>query len=355
MTSRLARYAAGENVDKVIPTNFDVVGDNHKRRLTDVLVSREPTSTDSENYFAWPVWARYKDESRHPGFQWDDSFWGQMDTDDGIIWIFDGTKFLQERDITLQARINSGRLNGYSGLRLFYGLDVPEQWRNPEESGLRGKPSGGLWLPRDSNPLFNIVPSELLYHGSYDGSLGFYPSFTWKDGIASNPLFTFYIEKQNGNFKSGGKLDFYLRFEGMTNSAGHPADPNLFIARLEAPAGTVPENWYQLIRPFSFDIQDIRLQRGGVTIRNNVINSENREITYISYHLVRPGRVTVQVYTLDGTLVKSLRRNEQRAAGEWTEPWDGSNNAGRPVARGIYFIRIVAPDIDEIRKVMVIK
>jgi len=88
---------------------------------------------------------------------------------------------------------------------------------------------------------------------------------------------------------------------------------------------------------------------------NNVINSDKKEQTYLRYHLVRPGRVTIQVYTLDGSLVKSIRRNEQRAAGEWVDTWDGTNNGGRSVARGMYFIRVVGPDIDEIRKVMVVK
>ncbi|MCL2181714.1 MAG: hypothetical protein FWB83_11385, partial [Treponema sp.] len=131
---------------------------------------------------------------------------------------------------------------------------------------------------------------------------------------------------------------------------------DLFIARLDIPHGSViPNDWYAHVRPFGFDIQNMRTQRGGVTILNNVINSNNRENTYVRYVLSRPGRVTIQVYTLDGTLIRSIRRNEIRAAGEWTDAWDGTNNGGRPVARGMYFIRVVAPDIDEIRKVMVIR
>jgi flagellar hook assembly protein FlgD len=61
------------------------------------------------------------------------------------------------------------------------------------------------------------------------------------------------------------------------------------------------------------------------------------------------------VFTLDGTLVKSIRRNEHRDVGEWTDVWDGTNNGGRPVVRGMYFVRVVAPDIDEIRKIMVVR
>jgi hypothetical protein len=169
-------------------------------------------------------------------------------------------------------------------------------------------------------------------------------------------LFNFNINKNpasgQGGYASGEKIEFFFRF----TSQGNPSS-DLYIGRIDIPRGaqTLPEEWYRLVRPFGFDIQDIRLQRGGVTILNNVINSDRGEIAYIRYNLVRPGRVTIQVYTLDGALVKSIRRNEFRERGEWTDGWDGSNNSGRPVARGMYFIRVVGPDIDEIRNVMVIR
>jgi flagellar hook assembly protein FlgD len=60
------------------------------------------------------------------------------------------------------------------------------------------------------------------------------------------------------------------------------------------------------------------------------------------------------VFTLDGNLVRTLVR-ENKAAGEYRAAWDGKNSGGREVARGLYFIRVVAPGIDEIRKVMVVK
>jgi flagellar hook assembly protein FlgD len=121
-----------------------------------------------------------------------------------------------------------------------------------------------------------------------------------------------------------------------------------------APGAAIPPNWYNLLRPWSFDIHDVRLQRGGVTILNNVINPVQGEKAQVRYHLVNGGRVTIQVFTLDGNMVKVLYRG-WRAQGEYIEVWDGKNNGGRSVARGMYFVRVVAPDIDEIRKVMVVK
>jgi flagellar hook assembly protein FlgD len=103
-----------------------------------------------------------------------------------------------------------------------------------------------------------------------------------------------------------------------------------------------------------YKVQDIVKQRGGVTILNNVIDSNRRERTAVRVDLSEAGQVTVLVFTLDGDVVRSLHRG-RLGAGSYTMTWDGTNAGGNPVARGVYFIRVVGPGIDEIRKVMVVK
>jgi len=109
-------------------------------------------------------------------------------------------------------------------------------------------------------------------------------------------------------------------------------------------------------QPFPTQLDSVKRQRSDVTILNNVINVSIRERVFLEYFLARSGRVTVQVFTLDGILVKVLENSTQAASdgAPYRLAWNGTNNAGRKVARGMYFIRIVAPDIDEIRKVMVV-
>jgi flagellar hook assembly protein FlgD len=85
-----------------------------------------------------------------------------------------------------------------------------------------------------------------------------------------------------------------------------------------------------------------------------VINPVNGDKAVLTYKLETPGMVTVQVFTLDGKIVKILHRGRQ-GAGTYTYKWDGKNTGGNMVARGIYFIRVVAPGVDEYRKVMVVK
>jgi len=337
MMTKLAKGLANGSENEVKPGDFNSPNGSVIRRITDVLVSLTPGSNDSDSYFVWPVWARYQEPANSGNLSLSGDFWSQKGTDNGLIWDFDGTKFLEARDVEIQARLHSSLAAGMN-VQLFWAADVAENYRTPQETAARGKGSGGLWLPdAQNNPMYSY---NFLSGGSWQ-VLSHSSSF---------PLFNFFLNEGASGFSNGEKVDFIFRV--IDNET--PCD--FFAARLDVPSGgAIPENWYRLVRPFSFDIQNIRLQRGGVTILNNVINSNNREAAYIRYHLVRPGRVTIQVYTLDGTLVKSLRRNEQREAGEWTDTWDGTNNGGRSVARGMYFVRVVGPDIDEIRKIMVVK
>jgi hypothetical protein len=101
-------------------------------------------------------------------------------------------------------------------------------------------------------------------------------------------------------------------------------------------------------------LEDVVPQKGNVAITNNVINPTAGEQTRLLYQLESDGNVTIQVFNLAGDIVAVLHSGRQ-PAGEYDVFWDGRNSGGRIVAKGIYFIRIVAPDIDETRKVLVVK
>ena len=107
-------------------------------------------------------------------------------------------------------------------------------------------------------------------------------------------------------------------------------------------------------QPWKFKVRDIRFQRDRVTILSNIINVTRAEKTTLHYVIEKPGMVTIQVFTMDGDIVDILFRG-RRDAGEYSTTWDGRNREGNTVARGVYFISIVGPDINEIRKVLVVK
>ncbi|MDR0601222.1 MAG: T9SS type A sorting domain-containing protein, partial [Treponema sp.] len=316
--------------------------DPHIHRVTDALVSITPSASNSGRYFAWPVWARYYPPANPVPAGGE--FWGAKDTDTGIIWDFSGKKALEDRDAEIQVRMNKTLSDAMAGagdsvdMELRFGITVPLWQRNPPENNSNGKGSGGLWLPGGFTQPYpvgyiNLVPE---YYGS--------PSGNWTG--PSGYLYNFFISKDTPGYESVSRFDFLLRIRGT------PED--LFVVRLDGLPGEVPSDWYRRIRPWSYDVHNVRLQRGGVTILNNVINPTKDEKVYIRYHLVNGGRVTVQVFTLDGNMIKVLFRGS-RPQGEWIDVWDGKNNGRRPVARGMYFVRVVGPDIDEIRKIMVVK
>jgi hypothetical protein len=306
-------------------------------RVTDVLISSPPTGKDDPGFFVWPVWARYTTSPNNAAFPANSDPWGTggaLDTDTGIIWDFTGRKALEEQDTTMQVMRNSA-LTADPVLK--YNFNVPRELRNPREYNTNARGSSGLWLPYLglNNTFMNLVPN---YTTGYISK-----SHNSADSTPSNHLYIYNFQKGVDRYKSVSRLDFLFHLNGTPD--------DLFVARLD-PSASGP--WYRRIRPFSYDIHDITWQRGGVTILNNVINPTRGEKTYVRYELSSGGRVTIQVFTLDGNLVKVLRR-ESRGAGEWTDVWDGRNSGNRVVARGMYFIRVVGPDIDEIRKVMVVK
>jgi hypothetical protein len=303
-------------------------------RVTDALISVPPKDGSDTRYFVWPIWAKYRESANSENLNPGDSFWGQRSVDTGIIWDFGGKKYLEERDTDLQAKLNPS-LSGDPVL--WFGLGVPDGFRARAFSGGYGHGNPGLWLPSNGTPEFmNLTPGPF--------SAG---SRSQDTGLSTAPNYVYRFKADEQGYDSPAMLDFFFHLPS--------SPPDLFVTRLAvSPGAPIPLNWYQLVRPFSFEIHDITLQRSGVTILNNVINPNNGESTYVQYHLAKSGPVTIQVFTLDGTMVDILYRG-RREAGEYRAVWGGRNRGGRAVARGMYFIRVVGPDIDEIRKVMVVK
>jgi hypothetical protein len=74
----------------------------------------------------------------------------------------------------------------------------------------------------------------------------------------------------------------------------------------------------------------------------------------ISFTLTRAGHVTIAIYDLQGRLVRRVL-DENRTVGVQSVAWSGSDNSERRVASGTYFVRIQAPQGEEVRAVRVVK
>ena len=90
----------------------------------------------------------------------------------------------------------------------------------------------------------------------------------------------------------------------------------------------------------------------------NYPNPFNPE-TWIPYQLSEPAKVTLTIYAVNGTKVRTLAlglmpagiyQNRSRAA-----YWDGKNDVGEPVASGIYFYTLTVGEFKSTRKMLIRK
>jgi hypothetical protein len=87
-----------------------------------------------------------------------------------------------------------------------------------------------------------------------------------------------------------------------------------------------------------------------VRLAQNVPNPF-RPSTSIRYELKAPGAVSLRVYDVSGRTVRTLIDGHQDALAQAVE-WDGTDDAGRAVASGVYFYRLDAPGVSETRRMV---
>ena len=90
----------------------------------------------------------------------------------------------------------------------------------------------------------------------------------------------------------------------------------------------------------------------------NYPNPFNPE-TWIPYQLSKPAEVTLHIYAIDGTPVRTLAFGH-RPAGMYHSKsraayWDGRNEHGERVASGVYFYTLSAGDFTATRKMLILK
>jgi hypothetical protein len=171
------------------------------------------------------------------------------------------------------------------------------------------------------------------------------------DGSANDSGVVFDIPQSvsSAKWKSGDQVSFLFKMGNYTVDHFDDGRPfPLYAVRLKDP------NDITSLDLWSFKIKTTSLQRGGVSILNNVIDLNTGEHTVIQVDMKQSGNLNVIVMTLDGNIVTYLRHG-QTDAGTHYYNWNGTNNGGSKVARGLYFVRVIGPGIDETRKVMCVK
>lgn len=102
----------------------------------------------------------------------------------------------------------------------------------------------------------------------------------------------------------------------------------------------------------------IQLQLKETVLFANYPNPFNPE-TWIPYQLAAPADVSVSIYDIKGTLIRTLGIGHQPAGLYQSRSratyWDGRNQLGEPVASGVYFYTLSAGDFTATRRMLIRK
>jgi hypothetical protein len=264
--------------------------------LVEHLVSDVGLGADGQQIYE-PVWAR------------DETMRDPQRGGSGIVRDFDDSEFLQPQDIIIQS-FRDGAV----------GADPDIVFDTRVESRYR---RNGMWHP-------DLVPGLVPQANPDEATL---------PGVSAGAQLTEYLfPSTHPKNESGTNFEFFF-FDG-----------SLYYARV----ADLSSPWYRNVRPWAFELREIFAQRGNVTITSNVINPNQGDRATLNYVLDDASMVRINVFNVAGDLIDILE-SSRKEAGEHSTTWDGTNRQGQPVARGIYFIRVMADGLDEYRKVMVVK
>jgi fibronectin-binding autotransporter adhesin len=238
----------------------------------------------------------------------------------GLIQVFDGSAWLRRQMLTIEGHIDASITDSPSA-NLWWDV-VPA-----------GAPADGFWLPPFATTSFNglVTGSSTTAVGPFAGTK------------ATTQLRDFPVDGTDARVTNGSVVQFVLQVVDGAQS--------LYAARLLDPNAA---DWYRHLAPWEITMHDLIEQRAEVSILKNVINPGLGEVATLHYVLPKAGNVSIIVFDLAGNVVRVLARTNE-AAGDYAAAWDGKNQGGRTVARGVYFVKIVAPGIDETRKVLIVR
>lgn len=269
---------------------------------------------------------------------------------------------LSGHDISINANIYDGTQDnsgGFadSGVPVLFADNSPDAEALSTEINLNAQKNLRIWLPGLTSDVFKSFATA-------NNS-----EFTeFVSGVLNGNSATFTLpvtrEAQYNSWGGGNQISFifaltdssneivkirHVPFYENENSYSEPGGVEYPLFAVRQVSSDISD-----IDLWSFRLKDEKLQRGGVSILNNVINANQGEKTTVQVDMAQDGNLNVVVVTLDGNIVTYLQHGRV-SSGTHYYRWDGKNNSGNKVARGLYFIRVTGSGIDETRKVMVVK
>jgi hypothetical protein len=86
--------------------------------------------------------------------------------------------------------------------------------------------------------------------------------------------------------------------------------------------------------------------RGPAVTIGSIYPNPFNPTTTIDFSLTHAGPVRVEIFAVDGKLVRTLL-SEERPAGDHRVRWDGTGNRGNRVPSGAYFCRVLGTGAPE--------
>ena len=77
-------------------------------------------------------------------------------------------------------------------------------------------------------------------------------------------------------------------------------------------------------------------------------------VTSIGFGIKEQGYISLRIYDAAGRLVTALV-DESRPAGNYTAEWNGRDRNGSSVASGVYFYRLISKELEETRKMILLR
>jgi hypothetical protein len=144
------------------------------------------------------------------------------------------------------------------------------------------------------------------------------------EGVKDEPSAQQQLKELLSKYESGDDIEMITNF--VNHSVSSPSDPS---------------------KPFSKEIKigDISAE---YSLYGNYPNPFN-PMTTIAFRITRPGKVSLKVFDVLGREVATLV-NSERTEGVYTEKFDASH-----VTSGIYFYQLLAPGVNETRKMLIAK
>lgn len=263
---------------------------------------------------------------------------------------------VEQRDIALQIKINGEMESDRRFLLVPSKSSALSSEMVSDKINLLLGTDWRVWLPTSLKAVATHPNSSVM-------SENFPESADGGNGI----LWNYTLKNEDYGFKSGDEIQFLFKFtdedgndilldndaDDFTGGSANPSHPVPLYA-LKMPLEKINAGDFSFVDLWSFKIKSIKQQRGGVTILNNVINVNAREQAVLEVNVPEDGNLNVFVMTVDGNIVKRLNHGRVNSGTHYYR-WNGTNNASKPVARGLYFVRVVGPGIDETRKVLCVK